>query len=150
MSGRRISGYAAVFDAPDAQADAIDAGAFRATLRARGHRLPLLWQHAMAEPLGHVVAAREDEHGLWFEAALAPTRRAADALALIERSLIEAGSDKTKLLQATVYVTEISRKAEMDEVWNEWIGPDNWPQRACIGVDLAPGDLVEIVVIASR
>lgn len=73
-----------------------------------------------------------------------------EALALIERSLIEAGSDKTKLLQATVYVTDISRKAEMDEVWNEWIGPDNWPQRACIGVDLAPGDLVEIVVIASR
>lgn len=85
MTGRRISGYAALFGAPDAQADAIVAGAFRATLRARGDRLPLLWQHAMAEPLGHVVAAREDGRGLWFEAALATTRRAADALALIER-----------------------------------------------------------------
>ncbi len=72
------------------------------------------------------------------------------ALAHIEESLIEAGSDKTKLLQATVYVADISRKGEMDEVWCEWIGPDNWPQRACIGVDLAPNDLVEIVVVAAR
>ena len=38
----------------------------------------------------------------------------------------------------------------MDEVWNAWIGPDNWPQRACVGVQLAPGDLVEIVVVAAR
>ena len=74
----------------------------------------------------------------------------AACLAHIEESLAAVGSDKTKLLQATVYVTEIGRKAEMDEVWCDWIGPDNWPQRACIGVDLAPGDLVEIVVVAAR
>ena len=74
----------------------------------------------------------------------------AASLARIEANLAEAGSNKTRLLQATVYVTDISRKAEMDEVWCEWIGPDNWLQRACIGVDLAPGDLVEIVVVAAR
>ena len=50
----------------------------------------------------------------------------------------------------TVYLTEIANKVEMDEVWNAWIGPDNWPQRACVGVQLAPGDLVEIVVVAAR
>src|SRR5262245_19060628 len=59
-------------------------------------------------------------------------------LARIDQNLSDAGSDKTRLLSATVYLTDISRKAEMDEVWNEWIGPDHWPQRACVQVALAP------------
>ena len=71
-------------------------------------------------------------------------------LARIEQNLAEAGSDKTRLLSATVYLTDISRKAEMDEVWNEWIGPEHWPQRACVQVGLAPNTLVEITVIAAR
>jgi enamine deaminase RidA (YjgF/YER057c/UK114 family) len=74
----------------------------------------------------------------------------AAALAQIERNLADAGSDKSRILQATVYLTEISAKAEMDAVWNAWIGADDWPQRACVGVQLAPGDLVEIVVVAAR
>jgi enamine deaminase RidA (YjgF/YER057c/UK114 family) len=50
-----------------------------------------------------------------------------------------------------VYLTDINCKAEMDEVWNEWIGPkENWPQRACVQAGLAPGVLVEITVIAVR
>ncbi len=71
-------------------------------------------------------------------------------LARIEENLREAGSDKTRLLSATVYLTDIARKAEMDEVWNEWIGSEQWPQRACVQVGLSPGVLVEITVIASR
>src|SRR5262245_45997931 len=71
-------------------------------------------------------------------------------LARIEQNLREAGSDKTRLLSATVYLTDIARKAEMDEVWNAWIGPENWPQRACVQAGLAPGVLVEITVIAAR
>ena len=71
-------------------------------------------------------------------------------LAQIERSLVELGTDETKLLSATVYLSDIGRKAEMDEVWNAWIGPDNWRQRACVGVALAPGDQVEIVAVAAR
>jgi enamine deaminase RidA (YjgF/YER057c/UK114 family) len=76
----------------------------------------------------------------------------AAALADIEQALAAAGSDRTRLLQATVYLSDIRRKAEMDEAWNAWIGPDpeTWPQRACVGVALAPGDLVEIAVVAAR
>lgn len=74
----------------------------------------------------------------------------AATLEQIERNLTDAGSDKSRILQATVYLADISRKAEMDEIWNAWIGPDDWPQRACVGVQLAPGDLVEIVVVAAR
>ena len=71
-------------------------------------------------------------------------------LARIEQNLANAGSDKTRLLSATVYLTDIARKAEMDEVWNEWIGPEHWPQRACVQAGLTPDVLVEITVIAAR
>ena len=71
-------------------------------------------------------------------------------LARIEQNLADAGSDKTRLLSATVYLADISRKAELDEVWNPWIGPEHWPQRACVQAGLAPGVLVEITVIAAR
>ncbi|OAI47003.1 hypothetical protein AYO44_10370 [Planctomycetaceae bacterium SCGC AG-212-F19] len=71
-------------------------------------------------------------------------------LARIEANLADAGSDKTRLLSATVYLADIASKTAMDEVWNEWIGPENWPQRACVQVGLAPNTLVEITMIAAR
>lgn len=71
-------------------------------------------------------------------------------LARIEQNLRDAGSDKTRLLSATVYLADIRQKSEMDEVWNEWIGPGHWPQRACVQVGLSPGAMVEISVIAAR
>src|SRR4051812_44552422 len=71
-------------------------------------------------------------------------------LARIEQSLLDGGSDRTRLLSATVYLADIARKAEMDDVWNAWIGPEHWPQRACVQVGLSPGVLVEITVIAAR
>ncbi|MBT5109334.1 MAG: RidA family protein [Rhodospirillaceae bacterium] len=71
-------------------------------------------------------------------------------LAQLDKNLADAGSDKSRILSATVYITDISKKADMDAVWNPWIGPDNWPQRACIGVALAEGDLVEITLVAAK
>ena len=72
-----------------------------------------------------------------------------DALAQIDANLAEAGTDKTKLLSATVYITDMANKPEMDAVWCAWVAPDGWPQRACIAVTLADRDLVEIVVTAA-
>ena len=71
-------------------------------------------------------------------------------LARIEQNLATAGSDKTRLLSATVYLADIASKAAMDAAWNDWIGPHNWPQRACVQAGLAPGVLVEMTVIAAR
>ncbi len=68
----------------------------------------------------------------------------------LERILIEAGSGKAGLIQATVYLSDISNKSEMDSVWREWIGPkENWPQRACVGVQLEDDYLIEVVVTAT-
>ncbi|MEM9360837.1 MAG: RidA family protein [Pseudomonadota bacterium] len=77
------------------------------------------------------------------------TEQTQRALSELDQALTEAGSGKSGLLQATVYLRNMADKAAMDEVWCEWIGPqENWPQRACVGVDLAGDDLIEIVVTA--
>lgn len=72
------------------------------------------------------------------------------ALAQIDASLKEAGTDRHRIVEALVYLTDMSRKAEMDEVWCEWIPDDGWPCRACVGTSLATGDLVEIKVTAVK
>ena len=70
-------------------------------------------------------------------------------LDVIEGTLAETGSDKSRILSATIYLADIRAKPEMDAVWCDWIGPEeNWPQRACVGVDLEGDTLVEIVVVA--
>jgi enamine deaminase RidA (YjgF/YER057c/UK114 family) len=75
------------------------------------------------------------------------TQRTLEAL---EKNLMDAGSGKSGLLQVTVYLQDMTGKTEMDEVWCDWIGPaENWPQRACIGADLAGNDLIEIVAVAT-
>ncbi len=68
----------------------------------------------------------------------------------LEANLIDAGSNKHRILEAVVYLTDMAKKAEMDEVWCDWIPDDGWPLRACVGTDLAPGDLVEIKVTALK
>jgi enamine deaminase RidA (YjgF/YER057c/UK114 family) len=71
-------------------------------------------------------------------------------LETLETNLADAGSGKSGLLQVTVYLRDMAGKPEMDEVWCDWIGPqENWPQRACVGADLAGDDLVEIVAVAA-
>jgi len=72
------------------------------------------------------------------------------ALAQIEANLLEAKTDKHHLVEAVVYLTDMSDKAEMDAVWCDWIPDDGWPCRACVGTSLAPGDLVEIKVTAVK
>lgn len=73
-----------------------------------------------------------------------------NTLRYLDDLLAKAGSDKDRLIQATVYLSDIAHKPEMDAVWTDWIGGrSNWPQRACVGVDLDPGYLIELVVIAA-
>ena len=73
-------------------------------------------------------------------------------LNMIESSLLELGSDKTRMVSAQVYLSDITNKPAMDEVWNAWIGnnPEHWPQRACLGVNLEGGYLIEVTVTATR
>jgi enamine deaminase RidA (YjgF/YER057c/UK114 family) len=95
--------------------------------------------------------------GLVFTVAVAPDPVTASmyeqsvmALARIDESLALCGSDKSKILSAIVYITDIKRKNEMNRAWDEWVDIKNPPMRACIGVDLEPPHIVEIVVTATR
>jgi enamine deaminase RidA (YjgF/YER057c/UK114 family) len=72
------------------------------------------------------------------------------ALKRIDESLAMSGTNKSRILSAIVYVADIKRKEEMNKAWDEWVDPANPPMRACLGVDLEPPHLVEIVVTAAR
>lgn len=71
-----------------------------------------------------------------------------DTLAQIDVNLSDAGSNKSLILRATVYITDMKNKPEMDRAWDAWVDRANPPQRACVGTQLWDKDLVEIVVTA--
>lgn len=73
-----------------------------------------------------------------------------NVLAKIDKYLAMAGTDKSKLLTATIYVSDMSVKAQMNEAWNAWIEPENFPTRACVATGLDGGADVEIVVSAAK
>lgn len=60
------------------------------------------------------------------------------------------GTDKSKILTAIVYIADIKRKAEMNRAWDEWVDMKSPPMRACLGVELEPPHIVEIVVTAAK
>jgi len=69
----------------------------------------------------------------------------------IDHYLGEAGTDKSKLLQAQLWITDMANFADMNSVWNAWVDPENPPVRACVKADLArPEILVEIMVTATK
>ena len=74
----------------------------------------------------------------------------AKALGRIDESLALCGSDKSKILSAIVYIADMKRKNEMNRAWDEWLDPKNPPMRACLGVELEPPHIVEIVVTAAK
>ena len=72
-------------------------------------------------------------------------------LAEIDRLLKLAGTDKAKVLSATIWVSDIRHRDAMNEAWNAWTGGQNLPGRACIEAKLAdPRALVEIAVVAVK
>ena len=69
----------------------------------------------------------------------------------IDGYLSQAGTDKTKLLTANLWIKDMAMFADMNSVWNAWVDPENPPVRACVRADLArPEVLVEIMVTAAK
>ena len=68
-----------------------------------------------------------------------------NTLQALTQNLVDAGSGKEAIVQATVYLRDMSMKAEMAVVWCDWIGPrENWPQRACVGAASFPSESAHI------
>ena len=69
----------------------------------------------------------------------------------IDKLLAECGSDKSKLLMATIWLADVRYYDEMNSVWDKWVVPGQTPARACVEAKLANTKyLVEIRVVAAR
>jgi enamine deaminase RidA (YjgF/YER057c/UK114 family) len=73
-----------------------------------------------------------------------------DILKRIDRLLAEGGSNKSKLLSATIWLATMDDFNEMNGVWDAWLSTGDAPARACVEARLAaPQFTVEIAVIAA-
>ena len=73
-----------------------------------------------------------------------------DILAAIDKLLTEAGSDKSKLLSAVIWLADMRDYDAMNSVWDAWVAPGHAPARACVEGRLAfPKYTVEIMVTAA-
>jgi len=71
-------------------------------------------------------------------------------LAAIDRLLAEAGSDKSRLLSAQIFLADMADFAAMNAVWESWVVPGQTPARATVQAAMAaPGYKVEVVVTAA-
>ena len=72
-------------------------------------------------------------------------------LASVEALLAQAGSDKSKILSATIWLADMADFAEMNAVWDVWIDGKDAPARATGEAKLATPDYkVEVIVVAAR
>ncbi len=68
----------------------------------------------------------------------------------IDGLLAKAGTDKTNILRATIWITDMAKFDEMNAVWDAWVPDGNAPARACVEAKLAfPQFDVEIMVEAA-
>jgi enamine deaminase RidA (YjgF/YER057c/UK114 family) len=68
----------------------------------------------------------------------------------IDRLLAESGTDKARILSATIWLADIGTFNEMNAVWDPWVAPGNAPARACVEAKLAaPQYKVEIGIVAA-
>ena len=73
-----------------------------------------------------------------------------EILRTIDGLLAEAGSDKSRILSANIYLTDMASFAEMNSVWEAWVARDAMPARATVEARLTgPEYAVEISVIAA-
>ncbi|MFC3031404.1 RidA family protein [Pseudoalteromonas fenneropenaei] len=92
--------------------------------------------------------------GHFVEVAADPTQDAkAQALQIFtqaEATLAAIGSDKSRLLSATIYLTDFAYLAEFNQAWEAWLPAGTAPSRACVKAELAdPAYKVEITFVAA-
>jgi enamine deaminase RidA (YjgF/YER057c/UK114 family) len=79
------------------------------------------------------------------------TDQTKDIFTQIDGLLAKAGTDKSKLLTANIWITDMANFAEMNAAWDAWVSPGNTPARATVEAKLANADYkVEIMVVAGK
>jgi enamine deaminase RidA (YjgF/YER057c/UK114 family) len=79
------------------------------------------------------------------------TEQTQDIVRQIDGYLAKVGSDKSKLLSANLWITDMANFADMNAVWDAWVSPGHTPARATVEAKLATPDYkVEIMVVAAK
>ncbi len=74
-----------------------------------------------------------------------------DILRQIDGFLAKAGTDKSRLLSANIWITDMATFGDMNAVWDAWVSPGNTPARATVEAKLASPDYkVEVMVVAGK
>jgi enamine deaminase RidA (YjgF/YER057c/UK114 family) len=68
----------------------------------------------------------------------------------IDAVLAKAGTNKSRILNATVYMADAALKDEMNEAWMAWVDRSNLPTRTAVGAALTPETMVEITICAAK
>lgn len=75
----------------------------------------------------------------------------AQVLSRVDGYLARAGSSKSQLVQAQIWLKDMDLFTRMNSVWNAWVDQDNLPVRACVRAEMAnPAVLVEVMVVGTR
>jgi enamine deaminase RidA (YjgF/YER057c/UK114 family) len=105
-----------------------------------------------------IFSAAVEANGMVFLAGITPKTLTKDVKGQTEEVLVEidrllalCGTDKSKAVAATIWVTDIRNRDAMNEAWIAWTAGKNLPARACVEAKLAdPRMLVEIQVTAAK
>jgi Escherichia/Staphylococcus phage prohead protease len=114
-----VEGYASVFGEIDQARDMMMRGAFAGTLATRGiRRIPMLFQHDPAEPVGIWLELREDHRGLYARGRLIPdVARARELLALLKAGAIDGLSIGFRTVKARVDPRTRVRRLHTVDLW---------------------------------
>lgn len=114
-----VEGYASLFGEIDQARDMMMPGAFARTLKARGiRRIPMLFQHDPAEPIGIWLELREDWRGLFARGRLIPeVKRARELLVLVRAGAVDGLSIGFKTVKGRVDPATRVRRLHEVELW---------------------------------
>lgn len=114
-----VEGYASLFGELDQARDMVMPGAFAATLRTRGvRRIPMLFQHDPAEPVGVWLELREDSRGLYARGRLIPeVQRGRELLALVRQGGIDGLSIGFRTVKGRIDPKTRIRKLDIVDLW---------------------------------
>ena len=115
----RVEGYASLFGEVDQARDMVMPGAFAQTLRTRGlRRIPMLFQHDPAEPIGVWLELTEDFRGLRARGKLIPdVARAREVLALVRAGAIDGLSIGFRTVKGRIDPVTRVRKLDVVDLW---------------------------------
>jgi enamine deaminase RidA (YjgF/YER057c/UK114 family) len=73
----------------------------------------------------------------------------AQVLQQIDATLVQIGSDNTRLLEVLIFLADLKDAAILNELWDQWVPRGNLPIRACVQAGLSAGLRVEMLVTAA-